>query len=172
MSTGLAATLAMFLSFVALVVFALTEVLPFLRRLPVRRSLALLVWVHAARHVALQLFSSQSNGFAVSDSVRDQIVYGDLAGMVLSLVCLIALHRRWSVAPGALWLFVGATVVDLANALRGGLAESLLAAATDVSWVILTFYVPLLWATVILAAITLYRAPDGWLSTDCALEDT
>ena len=40
-----------------------------------------------------------------------------------------------------------ATVIDLANALIGGLGADLLELATDVSWLILTFYVPLLWVS-------------------------
>ncbi len=44
-----------------------------------------LVWVHAFRHIALQLFSHQAAGFPISDAARDQIAYGNLAGMILAL---------------------------------------------------------------------------------------
>src|SRR5436190_17958344 len=49
-----------------------------------------LLWIHAFRYVALQLFSAQEFGFAIPDPTRDQIVYGDLIGMGLALATLYA----------------------------------------------------------------------------------
>ena len=148
---------AMSLSFVALGLLTVTEVKPRLERLPVERALVPLLWVHAARHIALQLFSAQSNGFEVSDNVRDQIVYGDLAGMLLAILAITALWQRWRTARLIVWTFVVATILDLANALRGGIVEGLLGKATDVSWLILNFYVPALWVTVGLVVWLLVR---------------
>jgi hypothetical protein len=71
-------------------------------------ALALLLWVHAFRHVALQIFSAQQFGFAVSNDTRDQIAGGDVIGVILA------------------------------------------------SWLILTFYVPLLWVSLGLVVWQLY----------------
>ena len=153
----LAALAAMTLSFAALGLFAYTEAWPRLSALPVERALVPLLWIHSGRHIALQLFSSQDHGFGVSDSVRDQIVYGDLLGMVLALVCLGALHWGWRLTRVLLWMFVVVTIVDLANAMRGGIAEGLLGKATDISWMILNFYVPVLWMSLGLIVALLLR---------------
>lgn len=160
----LASAAAMTLSFAALTLLAATEVWPRLRQMPLSRALIPLVWVHAGRHVALQLYSAQSAGFGVSDAIRNQIVYGDLLGMLLALASISALHWRWRYARPVLWAFVLATVIDLANALRGGVTEALLGKATDVSWLILNFYVPALWITVILVAWMLLSRRPLWES--------
>ena len=48
------------------------------------------------------------------------------------------------------WTFVLATVLDFANALAASLREQTLGQANGVTWLILTFYVPLLWVSLIL----------------------
>ncbi len=157
MTVLIASYVAMSLSFVALALFAVIHVIPWMESRSSYQALTPLLWVHAGRHIALQLFSSQSAGLAVSDSVRDQIVYGDLAGMVLSLTAIVALHRRARFATNLVWLFVVVTVADLGNALVGGAREGLLGLATDVSWMILNFYVPALWVSLALIVWQLLR---------------
>ncbi|MDH4118999.1 MAG: hypothetical protein OEW30_16580 [Acidimicrobiia bacterium] len=147
MSTDAAAQLAMTLNFVTLIVLAAWLYVPWARRRSLVAALTPLVAVHTGRTVALQLFSSQAAGYPISDALRDEIVWGDQLGFVIALLTLVALWRAPKLARPLTWLLVVATVVDLANALIGGLAEEILGAATDVSWLILTFYVPLLWVT-------------------------
>ena len=60
-------------------------------------------------------------------------------------------HARRFARP-VIWVFIVVTVVDLGNAALGGLREGAFETATDVSWLILTFYVPLLWITTALVA--------------------
>ena len=67
--------------------------------------------------------------------------------MVLALTALVAVNRGWTMWRPLAWLFVVATVVDLTNALVVGLREELFPQAQNVSWLIPTFYVPLLWVT-------------------------
>ena len=111
-----------------------------------------LLGIHAFRYVALQLTSSQAFGFAIPDSTRDQILYGDLIGMALALATLYALrHRQRLVIPLA-WVFVAATVIDLSNPTVTGIREDLLDKTADLSWLILTFYVPAVWVSVGLVA--------------------
>ena len=171
-SLDVASMIAMSLSFVALGLLAWTEVWPRVRGSSAARALVPLLWVHAGRHVALQLYSAQAHGFDVSDSVRNQIAYGDLAGMLLALLCLAGLHWRWPAVRTLLWVFVVVTVADLANALRGGLVEDLLGKATDVSWLILNFYVPALWITVGLVAVILVTRSELWADPSADRRDT
>ena len=100
--------------------------------------------------------SAQEFGFAIPDLTRDEIVYGDLIGMGLALATLYALRYRWRVAIALAWVFVVATVLDLSNAAVMGIREDLFDKAADVSWLILTFYVPALWVSVVLVAWRLW----------------
>jgi hypothetical protein len=45
------------------------------------------------------------------------------------------------------WVFVAETVLDLANSTIAGIREELFSTASGVTWLILTFYVPLLWVS-------------------------
>jgi len=150
-----AALLAMTLSFVVYATAAVWYAVPRLRDLPLVDALAPLLWIHAFRHIALQLFSSQEFGFAIPDAVRDQIAYGDLVGMLLALGTLYAIRFGRRLAVPLVWVFVVATTIDLANAALQGIREELFAEATDVSWLILTFYVPALWVSLGLVVWTL-----------------
>src|SRR4030095_11532814 len=123
---------------------------PGVRALPLAAAIAPLLWIHAFRYVALQIFSSQAFGFAIPDGTRDAIVYGDLLGMALALATLSALRFRSRLAVPLAWVFVVATVLDLGNAAVAGIREELFDKAADVTWLILTFYVPLLWVRSVL----------------------
>ncbi|MGH2740775.1 MAG: hypothetical protein ACRDH6_09885 [Actinomycetota bacterium] len=145
-----AALLAMALSFVVYATAAVWYAVPRLRALPLGAALAPFLWIHAFRHIALQLFSSQEFGFAIPNSVRDQIAYGDLIGMLLALATLYAIKFGRRLAVPLAWVFVVASAIDLANAALRGIGEELFARAADVSWLILTFYVPALWVSLTL----------------------
>src|SRR5215510_13399573 len=137
----------MSLSFVACVFVAVSYVVPWLKTRPWPQAITPLLAVHLFRHIALQLVSAQRFGFDISNVGRDEIVYGDVAGMTLALLALAAIRFGSTLWKMLTWLFVLATVVDLGNALVIGLREDLFARASGVSWLILTFYVPVLWVT-------------------------
>jgi hypothetical protein len=81
--------------------------------------------------------------------------------MGLALATLYALRYQWRIAIPLAWVFVAATVLDLGNAAVMGIREGrLFDEATDVSWLILTFYVPALWISVVLVAWALWT-PRG-----------
>jgi len=122
-----AALVAMVLSFVVYATAAAWYAAPWMRAVALGAAVTPLLWIHAFRHVALQLFSAQAYGLAIPDLTRDQIVDGDLIGMVLALATLYALHYRWRVAIPLAWVFVAATVIDLSNAAVMGIREDLLA---------------------------------------------
>jgi hypothetical protein len=151
-----AAALASVLSFVMFAIMAIVYVAPWLAARPRAEALMPLLWVHAFRHVALQIFSAQQFGFAVSDKARDQIATGDVTGMILAVISIVALHYRIRMAPVLVWLLVAETTFDLVNATIAGVREQLFATASGVTWLILTFYVPLLWVSLGLIVWQLY----------------
>ena len=160
-----AALAAMALSFVVFATAAAWYAVPRMRTVALGAAITPLLWIHAFRYVALQLYSAQEFGFAIPNSTRDQIVYGDLIGMGLALASLYALRYRWRIAIPLAWVFVVATVLDLSNAAVAGIREDLFDKAADVSWLILTFYVPALWVSVTLVAWRLWtREGSGSLT--------
>src|SRR5262249_43009627 len=161
MTPPLAAELAMMASFVVCAVVAFLVVVPWARTVGRRKALAPLLGVHTGRHVALQLLSAQQLGaFGISNAGRDEIIYGDVAGMILALVALVAVHQGWKSWRALTWAFVAATALDLGNSLVVGLREELFGVAQNVSWLILTFYVPLLWVTLSLVFLGLIVLRD------------
>src|SRR5262249_17908510 len=95
-------------------------------------------------------------GFAVSDGARDRIAGGDVLGMILAMASIVALHYRVRFALLLVWIFVAETVFDLVDATIAGVREQLFASASGVTWLILTFYVPLLWVSLALIVWQLY----------------
>jgi hypothetical protein len=138
-----AAAIAMSASFVAGAVVSAAYVAPWLKRQPWPHALTPLLAVHLFRHIALQLFSAQRFGFDISNAGRDAIAYGDLLGMSLALLAFAAIRFGSALWRPLTWLFVAATVADLGNAL-------LFSRASGLSWLVLTFYVPVLWLTTVL----------------------
>ena len=70
-----AAALASLLSFVVFALFAVWYIAPWLAVRQRAEALIPLLWIHAFRHIALQIFAAQKFGFAVSDAARDQITF-------------------------------------------------------------------------------------------------
>ena len=157
MDLATAGILAMLLSFAAFIAAATWHIGPWLSRRSLADALIPLLWVHAFRHVALQILSAQKSGFAVSDALRDQILYGDVVGMLLALLAIFALRSRSGLALPLVWVFVAATAVDLVSGSIGGMREGALGLASGVTWLILTFYVPLLYTTLALIVLQLLR---------------
>ena len=151
-----AAGLASTLSFIVLLLMAAWYVIPWLKSRSRADALTALLWVQAFRYIALQIFSSQKFGFAVSDGARDQIAAGDFTGVILALIAIVALRYRLRVAALLVWVFVAETVLDLVNATIAGIREELFSTASGVTWLILTFYVPLLWVSLGLIVWQLY----------------
>jgi hypothetical protein len=151
-----AGALASTISYVVFTMIAVWYVVPWLRNNERAAALTPLVWVQVFRYVALQIFSAQRFGFAVSDGARDQIAYGDIAGMVLAIAAIVALRYRARIAIPLVWLLAAETVVDLLNATVAGVREQLFAVAANLTWMILTFYAPMLWVSLALIVWQLY----------------
>jgi len=157
MNLASAGILAMMLSFAAFIAAAAWYVGPWLSRRSLADALIPLLWVHAFRHVALQILSAQKAGFAISNALRDQILYGDLAGMLLALLAIFAVRHRVGLALPFVRVFVAATAGDLVSGSIGGMREGAVGLASGVTWLILTFYVPLLYTSLGLIVWQLLR---------------
>lgn len=147
MSLAWAGMLAMALSFAVFITATVWYAAPWLSQRSRADALIPVLWVHAFRYVALQIVSAQRAGFSVSNGLRDEILYGDLVGAVLALLSIAALRKRASSAIPLVWVFAVASAVDLVNASIGGTREGALSSAVAVTWLILTFYVPILYTS-------------------------
>jgi len=169
MTPTAAALLAMTLSIALMVAAAAWYVAPWLKVADWATGLTVLLWVHAFRYVALQIFSAQMFGFVVSDAGRNQIAWGDVIAALLAISAIVTLRHRNRLAVPILWLFVAAAALDLANSTILGIREQLFQSASGVTWLILTFYVPALWVSLALLvwrlwlgqpALSARKAPD------------
>src|SRR5262245_63413799 len=145
-----AAASASVLSFIVFLLMATWYVVPWLKRRGRAESLTLLLWVQAFRYIALQIFSAQRFGFAVSDGARDQIAAGDVIGAILAVSAIIALRYKARISIGLTWLFAAETAFDLANSTIAGVNEHLFETAAALTWLILNFYVQILWYYLVL----------------------
>lgn len=109
----------------------------------------------------MQIFSARKFGFAITAGLARQIAWGDVAGAVLALACLWLLRYQSRWARPLLWVFVAETVIDLASATAQGVHQMAFSTASSVTWLILNFYVPLLWVTIVLAAWRLSQGTAG-----------
>ena len=133
---------AQLLSLIVLGAIARWYVVPWLndhRRLD---ALVALLWVHVFRYVALQVFSAQHSGFPISDGGAMEIVVGDVAGAIIAMVTIALARHRMRVAVALAWLLAAETVYDTIANIRGGMHEQLLGAASGVTWLVLSFFVP------------------------------
>lgn len=156
MNVESAAPLAMTISFIVFAIASVWYVAPWLKQRPLPEALTALVWVHVFRYVALQIYSAQRFGFAVSDGGRNEIAFGDVVGMLLAVATIVALRYRARVAHVLVWILVIESVLDLGNATILGQQENLFASANGVTWLILTFYVPMLWVSLALIVWQLF----------------
>lgn len=144
MNTMQAQGFAQMLSLVVFVTIALWYVVPWIKKQARADALIPLLWVHVFRYVALQAFSAQQAGFPISDGGRDAIVYGDLLGMILAMAAILALRHRVRFAIPLVWLLVVETMTDTVENVSHGMREHLFGLANGVTWLVLSFYVPLI----------------------------
>ncbi|HEV3114754.1 MAG TPA: hypothetical protein VGY99_30070 [Candidatus Binataceae bacterium] len=126
-------------SMIVFVTIARWYVMPWLKIQERATALVALLWPHVFRYVALQAYSAQHAGFPISDSGVNQIVYGDVAGMILALIAITALRHAARLAIALVWLLVIATAVDTVLNVSGGIREHLFGAATGVTWMVVGF---------------------------------
>lgn len=126
-----------------------------------------LVWVHAFRYIALQVFSAQKAGFPISDGGRDQILYGDLTGAAVALAAIIALRYRSRLAIPLVFLLIAETAADtVLNVGFVGVPEHLFEAANGVTWLVTAFYVPVIIVSLVLLGWQLFTRRGEPLADD------
>jgi hypothetical protein len=144
MSPTAASLVATSISFVIFILVAVWYAAPWMNRRPLVVALSVPLWIHAFRHVALQVFSARQFGFHIPENLASQIAWGDVAGGVLAVVALWLLRSRSRAAIVVIWLFVVETVVDFINASVISIRERTSETAHALTWLILNLYVPLL----------------------------
>ena len=147
MDVTTAAYAASTLSFIFGITAAVWYVVPWLRLRDRATALIPLLWIHALRYVAFQVFSAKATGFDVPVDIRDRIAYGDALSALLAFAAIAALHYRTVIGIVLAWLFSVVGIVDLVSAMVGGIQADLFAKAAGTTWFILTFYVPVLWVS-------------------------
>jgi hypothetical protein len=155
-----AGLIALAISFVAFITLAVWYVVPWMRRQPLGVALIVPLWVHAFRYLALQIFSAQHFGFRISDSVANEIAWGDVTGALLALGALWLLRRGSRAAVPVVWIFVVESLVDLFNATVSGIRERAAETAFAVTWLILDLYVAMLWVALALVIWRLVQSEN------------
>jgi len=140
--------------FISLIVYAAIAgwcLAPWLKSRARADALIALLWVHVFRYVALQVFAAQQHGFPISDAGAMEIVVGDIAFAAIAL-----LRHRVRPAVPLTWLLVAETAYDTVTNIHGGVREHLMGAASDTTWFVLVFYVPMIVVSTVLIAWQLY----------------
>jgi hypothetical protein len=143
--------LASMLTYAVAITIGIWYLAPALRRRPLADALTVLVWFHAFRHVAMQIFSAADvGGLDAPISAQRTIALGDITAAFLALITLWALRRPLAAARPLTWLVAIVGIADLISATVVGIDNKLSETASDWSWVILAFYVPFLWVTAVM----------------------
>jgi hypothetical protein len=147
---------AQFLSLIVFTAAARWYVVPWLKGRTRADALIALLWVHVFRYVALQVFSAQHDGFPISNSGAMEIVIGDVAGAVIAFATIALLRYRVRLAIPLVWLLALETVYDTITNIQGGVREHLMGAASGVTWMVLTYFVPMVVVSCVLLVWQLY----------------
>lgn len=148
LAANLVATL---ISTVAAIMIGSWYVGPAIARRPLGGAIGALLWVHAFRYVALQIFSAAAvGGLSASLQAQRTIAFGDLATSILALVALMAIRLRHRAARLLAWIVAVVGTVDLVSATVVGVSGKLADTASNASWIILALYVPVLWVTAVM----------------------
>ena len=145
---------AQFASLIVFIAAARWYVVPWLGRQPRAQALIALLWVHVFRYVALQVFAAQHEGFPISGGGAAEIVIGDVAGAALAFAAIALLRRRSPLGLALAWILALETIYDTYANIRGGVHEHLMGAATGVTWMVLSFFVP---AVVVSCALLIWQ---------------
>ena len=141
---------AQILSLTVFAAIARWYVVPWLNSCARADALIALLWVHVFRCIALQVFSAQHDGFPISDGGAMEIVIGDVCGAVMAFVTIALLRHRVRLAIPLAWLLVAETLYDTVANISGGVREHLMGAASGVTWLILSFFVPVVVVSLVL----------------------
>src|SRR3984893_6820529 len=116
----------------SLIVFAAAArwyVVPWLNNHTRAEALIALLWIHAFRYVALQVFSAQRDGFPISDGGLKEIVLGDIGGAAIALGAIFVLRHKMRIGIALAWALVAETIYDTVGNIHGGMQEHLFGAS-------------------------------------------
>ena len=147
---------AQFLTLIVLGAVTRWHVIPWLNRQARADALIALLWIHVFRYVALQVYTAQRDGFPISDAGATEIVIGDVTGAIVAFITIILLRHRSRFAIPLAWLLFAETAYDTVSNIHGGIREHLMGSANGVTWLILSFFVPLVVVSSLLIAWQLY----------------
>ena len=150
MTPTAASLIATALAFALVALFCAWYAVPWMRQRPAAVAIAVCLWLHVFRIVALQIFSARRFGFEIPLTAAHQIAWGDVVGAALAVLGLVLLRRGSAAAIPVLWVFVIESALDLINGTILGVRHHATDTAHDLTWVILTFYVPVLWGSLVL----------------------
>jgi hypothetical protein len=85
-----------------------------------------------------------------------EIVVGDVAGAAIAFVTIALLRYRVRLAIPLAWLLVAETAYDTVTNIHGGVREHLMGAASDTTWFVLAYFVPMVVVSTVLIAWQLY----------------
>jgi hypothetical protein len=159
---------AQLISVIVLGAMARWYVAPWLNGQTRAGALTALLWVHVFRYVALQVFSAQRDGFPISDGGAMEIVIGDVAGAVIAFITIALLRRKARLAIALAWLLATETAYDTVANIHGGVREHLMGAASGVTWMIVTFFVPMVVVSSVLMVWQLHARRGEQLGADTA----
>lgn len=161
METRLVFLLAVIAATVAWAMLAAVIVWPRLRTLPRTEALRWVAFPQAFRFVGLSFIVSGvvspmlPAAFAVPDA------WGDIAAVVLALLAITALTRRWSLGIALMWLLSLWGTFDLLRGYYLGMVNNIDAGAFGAAYFLPTFVVPGLLLAHILAFLLLLRPHTG-----------
>jgi len=144
MNTTIAIILAQNLNLLAFIILAFWYAVPWLKSRGRVTALTALILVHLGRTLALQLYSSQQAGMVIPDSMRDEVVVGDVAGWVLALIILVCLRYRARFSIILIWVLIAETILDMGSGTLDAIRSNSLGNLWGVTWLVMTFYVPLM----------------------------
>ena len=81
----------------------------------------------------MHLVDAQSAGYAISNALRDQIIYGDIVAMILAVAAIAALRARSRLSMHLVLLLVAETVTFIATLILGRGREGMAAVATGIN---------------------------------------
>jgi len=143
MNSEKAIYIAQALNILAFIALAVWYVVPRLRLLSRAKALMALTCVHLGRSLCLQIYSSQDAGLKIANAIRDQIVFGDLAGWALALLILFCLHARLRFSIALIWLLIIETVLDFGSGTVALIRDGSIGGINGTSWLIVVFYLPI-----------------------------
>ena len=144
-------------SFVVFGLLAWWYVWPWLKTVDRTTAVTALTFVHALRPIGATVLVASVAGTALPRDFTEAVAYGDLVTSVLAVITLVALRGRWGFAIALVWLTNVVGLVDLVNALVGGVRYDIARLGMGSFWYVVTILVPILWIAHALAFALLVR---------------